>query len=77
MKTKNVNTRSLLTKKTHYNIKLFFEFANHKKLCRQGWIKRWISREDCKTIAEYSFGFAILGYVLAEEYRPLFPIESL
>jgi len=70
METKNGHTRSLLTEKTHHVIELFFEFAQLKNLYRQGWLKRGVSKTDCETVADHSFGVAILGYVLAEEYRP-------
>jgi putative hydrolase of HD superfamily len=69
METKNKHTRKLLDKKTHEGIELFFEFAQLKNLYRQGWLKRGISKMDCETVADHSFGVALLGYTLAEEYR--------
>lgn len=51
-------------------IEIFFEYAQLKNLYRQGWLKRGVSELDCETVAEHSFGVALLGYTIAEEYRP-------
>lgn len=70
MKTKNNHTSTLLSGKTHPMIELFFEYAQLKNLYRQGWLQRGVSEIDCETVADHSFGVAILGYTIAEEYRP-------
>lgn len=70
MKTKYKHTRKLLTEKTHPIIEIFFEYAQLKNLYRQGWLKRGVSELDCETVADHSFGVALLGYIIAEEYRP-------
>lgn len=70
METKYIHTRGLLSEKTHPMIELFFEFAQLKNLYRQGWLKRDISKLDCETVADHSFSVALLGYLMAEEYRP-------
>ena len=70
MRTKNGHTSKLLTEKTHPIIEIFFEYAQLKNLYRQGWLKRGVSELDCETVAEHSFGVALLGYTIAEEYRP-------
>lgn len=70
METKNKHTRELLPEKTNGIIELFFEFAQLKNLYRQGWLKRGVSKLDCETVADHSFSVALLGYILAEEYRP-------
>ena len=69
MKIKNKHTKSLLTEKTHPIIELFFEFAQLKNLYRQGWLDKGVSELDCETVADHSFGVALLGYIIAEEYR--------
>ncbi|MFA6088988.1 MAG: HD domain-containing protein [Candidatus Woesearchaeota archaeon] len=69
METKNRHVKELLSEKTHPVIELFFEFAQLKNLYRQGWLKRGVSKLDCETVADHSFGVALLGYILAEEYR--------
>ena len=70
MKTKNSHTSKLLSEKTHPMIEIFFEYAQLKNLYRQGWLKIGISELDCETVADHSFGVALLGYTIAEEYRP-------
>ena len=70
MITKNPHTSNLLTKKTHPMVELFFEFAQLKNLYRQGWLREDISKLDCESVADHSFGVALLGYIIAEEYRP-------
>ncbi len=70
MKTKYKHTSKLLTEKTHPIIEIFFEYAQLKNLYRQGWLKRGVSELDCETVADHSFGVALLGYIIAEEYRP-------
>jgi putative hydrolase of HD superfamily len=70
MKTKlDKHTRNLLTEQTNPIIELFFEFAQLKNLYRQGWLKRDISQKDCENVADHSFNVALLGYMIAEEYR--------
>ena len=70
METKNKHTHELLSGRNHEIIELFFEFAQLKNLYRQGWLKRGVSKLDCESVADHSFGVALLGYVIAEEYRP-------
>jgi putative hydrolase of HD superfamily len=70
METKNKQTRELLSGNNHSIIELFFDFAQLKNLYRQGWLKRGVSRLDCESVADHSFGVALLGYVIAQEYRP-------
>lgn len=70
MRTKNGHTSKLLTEKTHPMIEIFFEYAQLKNLYRQGWLKRGVSELDCETVADHSFGVALLGYTIAEEYLP-------
>ena len=70
MRTKNRHTSKLLTEKTHPMMEIFFEYAQLKNLYRQGWLKRGVSELDCENVADHSFGFALLGYTIAEEYRP-------
>lgn len=70
METKYEHTSKLLDRKTNPMIEMFFEYAQLKNLYRQGWLKREVSRQDCETVADHSFGVALLGYTIAEEYRP-------
>jgi len=66
---KGNHTKRLLSEKTHPIIELFFEFAQLKNLYRQGWLDKGVSELDCETVADHSFGVALLGYIIAEEYR--------
>ncbi|MBI2651591.1 HD domain-containing protein [Candidatus Woesearchaeota archaeon] len=70
MKTKNEHTTRLLPQEIHPITELFFEYAQLKNLYRQGWLERGVSEKDCETVAEHSFGVALLSYIIAEEYRP-------
>lgn len=58
-----------MAEKTHPIIGLFFEFAQLKNLYRQGWLDKGVSELDCETVADHSFLVALLGYIIAEEYR--------
>ncbi len=71
MITKNKHTEEFLLSKSHPVINLFFKFAQLKNLYRQGWLKRGVSKLDCETVAEHSFGVALLGYVIAGEHASL------
>jgi putative hydrolases of HD superfamily len=43
------------------------EAAHLKKLYRQGWLKAGIPRELCETVAEHSFGVALLAMLVGGE----------
>ena len=66
---KSNHPKKILSEKTHPMIGLFFEFAQLKNLYRQGWLDKGVSELDCETVADHSFGVALLGYIIAEEYR--------
>ena len=66
---KSNHPKKILLEKTHPMIGLFFEFAQLKNLYRQGWLDKGVSELDCETVADHSFGVALLGYIIAEEYR--------
>jgi putative hydrolases of HD superfamily len=51
-------------------IGLFYEFSHLKQLYRQGWLKRGVPKEKCESVADHSFGVALLSHVVAEEYFP-------
>lgn len=54
----------------HPIIQFYFEFSHLKQLYRQGWLLRNIPKEQCESVADHSFGVAVLAYVIAEEYLP-------
>lgn len=49
-------------------IETYFEFVQLKQLYRQGWLHNGILLENCESVAEHSFGVALLALVLADEY---------
>lgn len=51
-------------------IAAYFELCHLKQLYRQGWLKRGIPHQRCESVAEHSFGAAILALWLARAYRP-------
>ena len=50
-------------------IQAWFEIVHLKHLFRRGWLKRGISAAECETVAEHTFGNAMLCLLLAGE-RP-------
>jgi putative hydrolase of HD superfamily len=48
----------------------YFELCQLKQLYRQGWLRRGVSRERCESVAEHSFGCAVLATWLAQAYYP-------
>ncbi len=79
MRTKAPNPISLLDKSAqHPLIAAFFEFSHLKQLYRQGWLKRGIPPANCESVAEHSYGVAVLAFLLAEAYYPeLDPLKVL
>lgn len=51
-------------------VQLFFEFNHLKQLYRQGWLQRGIPPQQCESVAEHSFGVAVLGLLLCDLYFP-------
>jgi putative hydrolase of HD superfamily len=43
----------------------YYRLMRLKRLYRQGWLKRGIPRDICESVAEHSFGTAILALLLA------------
>ena len=55
---------------SHPIVSFCSEFFYLKDLYRQGWLNRGIPEEKCESVADHSFGVAVLAYVIAEEYMP-------
>jgi len=71
MQTKAPNPISLLEESnTHPVIAAYFEISHLKQLYRQGWLQRGIPQEQCESVAEHSFGVAVLALMLAEVINP-------
>jgi putative hydrolase of HD superfamily len=51
-------------------IQLYFEFNHLKQLYRQGWLQRGLPVEQCESVAEHSFGVAVLGLLLCDQFFP-------
>jgi len=50
-------------------VQLYFDLVDLKNLYRQGWLKRGMPPEKVESVADHSFGVALLGYIIASEYR--------
>ncbi len=78
METKYKHTSELLKEKTNPIIEIFFDFAQLKNLYHQGWLDFGVSKEHAETVADHSFGLAMIAYTIAIEYRPdLDPLKVL
>ena len=51
-------------------IKFYFEFNHLKNLFRQGWIAHGIPVDRCESVAEHSFGVAVIAMLLADKFFP-------
>jgi putative hydrolase of HD superfamily len=51
-------------------LRAYFEFNQLKQLYRQGWLRRGVPPERCETVAEHSFGVALLGLIVARARFP-------
>jgi putative hydrolase of HD superfamily len=51
-------------------IRAYYEINHLKQLYRQGWLQAGIPKANCESVAEHTFGVAVLAWVIAEEYFP-------
>lgn len=51
-------------------VEVWFELAQLKHLFRQGWLRVGIPEARCETVAEHSFGVALLALFIAETWFP-------
>jgi len=79
MITKNENPIYLVSneQKLEPIVLLYLEFNHLKQLYRQGWLKREIPKEKCESVADHSFGVAILALFIASEFFPELSIEKI
>jgi putative hydrolase of HD superfamily len=56
-------------------LQAYLQFTHLKQLYRQGWLLRGIPTERCESVAEHSFGVAMLAMLLAP--RDLDPLKTL
>jgi len=48
----------------------YYEINQLKQLYRQGWLQRGIPKDLCESVAEHSFGMALLALLLADTFFP-------
>lgn len=51
-------------------MQVYFEFNHLKQLYRQGWLYRGIPTGRCESVAEHTFGVAVLAFLLADAHFP-------
>jgi putative hydrolase of HD superfamily len=51
-------------------VEAYYEFNQLKQLYRQGWLARGVPPERAESVAEHSFGVAVLALFLADAYFP-------
>ena len=67
MEIKAENPVGLLQDREHTPlITAYFELCHLKQLYRQGWLRGGVPRERCESVAEHSFGVAMLAFWLAQ-----------
>ena len=71
MESKAKNPVGLLAgKRLHPLVEAYFELCQLKQLYRQGWLRRGVPKERCESVAEHSFGVAVLALWLVDAYYP-------
>ena len=51
-------------------IEAYFEFNHLKQLYRQGWLQRGVPHTRCESVAEHTFGVAVLALFIADAHFP-------
>lgn len=51
-------------------IEAYFEFNHLKQLYRQGWLQRGVPHARCESVAEHTFGVAVLALFLSAAHLP-------
>lgn len=78
MQTKDANPSCHLRgKATDAMIELYFDLCHLKQIYRQGWLQRGIPALRCESVADHSFGVAVLVMFLADRYAPELDIAKL
>lgn len=72
MKSKAENPIGLLKERENTPlVAAYFELCHLKQIYRQGWLRRGVPRQRCESIAEHSFGVAVLALWLAQSQPEL------
>jgi putative hydrolase of HD superfamily len=51
-------------------VQTYFELNHLKQLYRQGWLARGVPVERCESVAEHTFGVALLAWFLVDAHLP-------
>lgn len=70
MQTKGPNPAASLRGDVSPLVEAYFELNQLKQLYRQGWLKRGIAPGRCESVAEHSFGVALLALFLVDACFP-------
>ena len=70
MKEKAGNPAELLDNNSSSFVRLYFELCHLKQIYRQGWLQRGIPAKRCESVAEHSYGVAMLTMFVSEEHFP-------
>ncbi len=70
MQTKGINPAASLRGDVSPLVEAYFDLNRLKQLYRQGWLKRGIAPGYCESVAEHSFGVALLALFLVDACFP-------
>jgi putative hydrolase of HD superfamily len=59
-------TKTKLNTNTNPVIAAYFEFCHLKNLYRQGWLSRGIPEQQCESVADHTFGVALIAMIIAD-----------
>lgn len=51
-------------------VEAYLDIVHLKSLFRQGWLRCGIGRDRCESVAEHTFGVAMLAMLLGDQYHP-------
>lgn len=78
MDVKNQKTiDSLISAEIDPTVRAWIEISQLKNLYRRGWLQAGIPAERCESVAEHSFGVAILCTLLLPEFSPQLDVERV
>ena len=66
----SIPVSQLSTRQVAPLIEAYFEFNHLKQLFRQGWLQRGIPHARCESVAEHTFGVAVLALFVADAHFP-------
>ncbi|HEY3341621.1 MAG TPA: HD domain-containing protein, partial [Anaerolineae bacterium] len=58
-------------------VELYFELNQLKQLYRQGWLRRGVPAERCESVAEHTFGMAMLCMFIADACIPTLDMQKV